>query len=80
MPIYEFRCLRCQAVQEFLFTSNQDAYEMVCTSCGSEELERVLSVSHYSMGSPSAKPHASASTKKCSEGACSTLEIPGIGD
>ncbi len=82
MPIYEFRCLKCQELSEFLFTATDDQAEIKCKHCGSEELDRVLSVSGFAVkpGPGSSSVHSSSSTKKCSTGSCSTLEIPGLGD
>ncbi|MFH1091638.1 MAG: zinc ribbon domain-containing protein [Pseudomonadota bacterium] len=76
MPIYEFRCLKCNEIFELLFTSSDEPQEMKCLSCGGEDLERVLSRTNYTLG-PSSKPQTAATTKTCGTGACSTLEIPG---
>ena len=79
MPIYEFRCLKCNEIVELLFRSADEAREIKCTHCGCEELEKVMSRSNYSVASSSnSAPRASASTRQCSTGSCSTLEIPGL--
>jgi putative FmdB family regulatory protein len=41
MPIYEFSCKRCQHQFEALVRGGSAP---VCTSCGSEDLERILSL------------------------------------
>jgi putative FmdB family regulatory protein len=48
MPIYEFRCLGCGHVFEFL-KLKKEAEEMKCPKCNSEEVERVLSVVSVSL-------------------------------
>ena len=80
MPIYEFRCLECNNVTEFLFVNSNDAHEIKCPNCGGEDMEKVMSTSSYSMAPSPGAPRASSTTKKCASGSCSTLEIPGIGD
>lgn len=80
MPIYEFRCLKCNQINEFLFTSAEDQKELKCKECSAEDLERVMSCSNFTVGGPSSKPAAQASTQTCGSGSCGTLEIPGMGD
>ena len=79
MPIYEFRCLKCNELFEILFTTALDKKEMKCSHCGSKNVERVLSSTNYSMGGPapsSKSGGASSTTKTCGTGSCTTLEIP----
>lgn len=80
MPIYEFRCINCNEINELLFTSNDELKEMKCSHCGGEDLERVLSTTNFSVSSGSPAPQTNATTHNCSTGSCSTLEIPGLGD
>jgi putative FmdB family regulatory protein len=42
MPIYEFSCRRCGTRFEDL-VSAENASELVCPHCGSEQLERLFS-------------------------------------
>ena len=73
MPIYEFRCLGCGHVFEFL-KLKKEAEEMKCPKCNSEEVERVLSVVSVS------KAHsgkASSTVKSCGGGTCATIDVPG---
>jgi len=52
--------------------------ELKCPHCNSDEFERVLSASGYSMGSASGKGGGvSAQTRNCPGGSCTTYEIPG---
>lgn len=82
MPIYEFKCLNCGEIVEFLFTSSDDQQEVKCPACAHDELERVLSTTNFSIASGGGKSHShtQATTKSCGEGSCTTLEIPGLGD
>jgi len=43
MPIYEYRCLTCRKVSEFLVLSQSSPFAPVCPGCGATDLERVLS-------------------------------------
>lgn len=85
MPIYEFRCAECGAIQEFLTTGSSQEIEMKCKDCGAEDLERVMSTVSYSMGSSGASKGACASsdccgstTRSCAPGqSCTTINLPG---
>ena len=78
MPIYEFKCLKCQECIELLIFNNDETIEMKCPKCGSEDLERILSCSNYSVREGS-NPSQGVSTKTrtCSGGSCTTYDIPG---
>jgi putative FmdB family regulatory protein len=80
MPIYEFKCLKCGEFIELLIMNKDEAIEMKCPQCGGGDLERVLSFTSYTMGSPAAGNKASAQTRTCSGGSCTTYNIPGHGD
>lgn len=43
MPIYDFKCQQCGKVSEFLLSSTSDSKEPTCPSCGSQNLERLIS-------------------------------------
>ncbi len=43
MPIYEYRCLTCRQVSEFLLLNLSSPFSPICPRCGSAEMERVLS-------------------------------------
>ena len=78
MPIYEFKCLKCEKFIELLVMSKDNKIELKCPECNSEELERVLSTTSYSMGTGSAKKTGTkAQTRTCASGTCTTYEIPG---
>ena len=78
MPIYEFKCMDCEEFIEQLIMNKDEAIELKCPGCGSQELERVLSTASYSMSDGSvAKQRVTSQTKTCSSGSCTTYEIPG---
>jgi hypothetical protein len=56
----------------------EDEVELKCPHCKSEEFERVISASCYSIGSSSGNSGgATAHTRNCPSGSCTTYEIPG---
>lgn len=78
MPLYEFRCLKCNECFEILVMQQKDEVELKCPYCNSEEFERIMSASGYSVGSSSGKNGgARAQTRNCPGGSCTTYEIPG---
>ena len=78
MPIYEFKCLKCNEFIEQLVMNKADEIELRCPACSCEDLERVLSSTNYSMGyGTGPKPSTKATTKTCGSGTCTTYEIPG---
>ena len=44
MPIYEYQCQECGAISEFFVGMGEDG-PLVCKKCGSNRVEKVLSVS-----------------------------------
>ena len=78
MPIYEFRCLKCNDCFEFLLRNQKEQVELRCPKCKSEEFERVMSVSCHATGDASPKGQAAqAKTRNCSSGSCTTYDISG---
>lgn len=78
MPIYEFKCLKCQEYIEILImNTSDDPVEMTCTQCGSEELERILSTTRHCIANGQGAPQTSTQTRTCSSGSCTTWELPG---
>jgi len=78
MPIYEFRCLKCNECFEFLSMNQDDQMELRCPQCKSEDFERVLSASGHSMGGASSKGNSAQShTRSCPSGTCTTYNLPG---
>ncbi len=78
MPIYEFKCLKCEAFFEILVMNKDENAEMKCPECDSEDFERVISTtSHTINAASSGQPSASSQTRTCSSGSCTTYTIPG---
>jgi putative FmdB family regulatory protein len=81
MPIFEFKCLKCEEFFEILVMNQETDVAMECPKCHSEEFERVLSTTSHVMGNGStANKAVSAQTRTCSGGSCTTWEVPGPGD
>ena len=47
MPIYEYRCRKCEARSTFLAKSVNEPVSGTCSACGSADLERVISTFAY---------------------------------
>jgi len=80
MPIYEFKCLKCEEFFELLVMGEDKTMEMTCPKCHSENFERVMSSTNYSMpggGAPGENKGPSTQTRTCSSGSCTTYDIPG---
>ena len=78
MPIYEFKCLKCQEFFELLIMNSDDEVKLQCPKCNSEEFERVLSSTNFNMGSGiKGNQGADVTTRTCSSGTCTTYDIPG---
>ena len=75
MPLYEFRCLKCQELFELLVMGQGDTAEMKCPHCDAADFERVMSSASYCMPGGGSGP--SAQTRTCSGGSCTTWDIPG---
>ena len=80
MPIYEFKCLKCNEFFEIITTSASQDVEMACPKCKSENFERVLSTTSYTMGSAGGGKPAGVKTESrtCSSGSCTIYELPGL--
>jgi len=78
MPLYEFKCLKCQAYFEMLIMNKDEEVELKCPECKSEEFERIISATNFAMGDSSDSGNKpSATTRTCSTGSCTTYELPG---
>ena len=78
MPIYEFKCNKCEEFFELLVMGKSDEDELKCPKCGSQTFERVVSTMNFKMGAssggnPADKP--GIQKRKCSSGSCSTYNI-----
>lgn len=79
MPIYEYRCLNCQALFEKLVMRAEGSGTVACPKCAGTASERVMSSTNYSMpgGGGASDSTPSAQTRTCSGGSCTTYNIPG---
>ncbi len=78
MPLYEFRCLKCNELFELLVMGGDDQGDMKCPRCASTAFERVMSTVSYNMtgsGGPGKGPHVAS--RSCAGGSCTTWDIPG---
>lgn len=78
MPIYEFKCLKCEEFIELLVMNKDEKIELKCPKCECDELERVLSSTNYSMtDGPGQSQGVKSQTRTCTSGSCTTYEVPG---
>ncbi|THB73418.1 MAG: zinc ribbon domain-containing protein [Desulfobacteraceae bacterium] len=78
MPIYEFKCSKCEEFFEVIVRNSNDEEEVGCPKCESKEFQRVVSMTNYAMGNKgSAQQGASAQTRTCGSGNCTTYTVPG---
>jgi putative FmdB family regulatory protein len=80
MPIFEFKCNKCEEFFEVIVMGSGDDKEINCPKCKSEEFHRVVSTTNYKMGnsgsgSGPAKVHTQE--RNCSGGSCKTYTVPG---
>ncbi len=79
MPIFEFKCVECNDFFELLIMNKNEKTELNCPRCKSENFERVLSTTNYSMNGKISANDSSANTqtRSCSGGSCTTYNVPG---
>ncbi len=79
MPIYEFKCNKCEEFFETLILGGSKDEDVKCPKCASVSFERVLSSTNYAMdtGGGASAAGASQTTRTCSSGNCTTYDIPG---
>jgi len=73
MPLYEFRCDKCDHVFERLCRIGSNGKGLTCPKCRSRKLRRLMSV--FSARVPGESPSSSpsgASCSTCTSGSCST--------
>ena len=78
MPIYEFKCTKCEEFFEVIVMGSDDK-EIGCPKCKSNEFERVVSKTNFNMGGGASKQPAGVQTQErsCSGGSCKTYTVPG---
>jgi len=76
MPLYEYRCLQCQALFEKLRPMSQAEAAATCSRCGSSETARAISLFAAISKSRSGESHAVSGTGKgcasCGGSHCAT--------
>ena len=78
MPIYEFRCLKCEADFEAIVFGKND--KVTCPTCNGDKLERLMSSFGFKSGGSrgnenSVSPSASSSgCASCAGGDCSSCK------
>jgi putative FmdB family regulatory protein len=83
MPIYEFKCVKCEEFFEVIVMGSTEEGVKGCPKCGSDEFERVVSKTNFTMGgsggSSGSGQKASVHTQErtCSGGSCKTYTVPG---
>jgi len=58
MPMYEYRCAECDTVSEFLTGVSREEPEIVCSSCGSTNLKKLISASNFTMARAASPQYA----------------------
>ncbi|HDI60657.1 MAG TPA: zinc ribbon domain-containing protein [Desulfobacteraceae bacterium] len=76
MPIYEFKCLSCNALFEVLIMDSGDETEVRCPSCKETNFQRVMSAASHQVRS-GRSGGAKVESHNCATGSCSTLTLPG---
>ena len=78
MPIFEFKCSKCEAFFEVIVMGGKDD-DIQCPECKSLEFERVVSKTNFKMGSTgsSAPKGVQTQERSCSGGSCKTYTVPG---
>ena len=79
MPIYEFKCSKCEEFFEVIVMPSDAEDDVTCPKCQSPEFERVVSKSNFAMGSSGGGQPKGVQTqeRKCSTGSCTTYTVPG---
>jgi len=79
MPIYEFKCTKCEEFFEVIVMASTENDTVACPKCESNEYERVVSKTNFAMGSSSSGQTAGVQTqeRECSGGSCKTYTVPG---
>lgn len=80
MPIFEFKCSKCEEFFEVIVMGS-DEKAINCPKCKSEEFQRVVSTTNYAMGSSAGSGGGSRGVqtqeRTCSSGSCKTYTVPG---
>jgi len=81
MPIFEFKCSKCEEFFEVIVMGSDENKDINCPKCKSEEFQRVVSATNYAMGDSGsgggASPGVHTQERTCSSGSCKTYTVPG---
>ena len=69
MPIYQYRCLECGEVSDFLLLNVSAVGDLTCSGCGSHNLEKLISA-------PSLLKNSTATSGRTCCGREERCEIP----
>ncbi len=76
MPLFEYRCGKCNHLFEELITGDRDQ-KVACPSCGSEETQKRMSaIGGIAMGRSSSSPSCGIGGGCSSAGSCSSGMCP----
>lgn len=70
MPIYEYRCLKCEEEFETLVLGRDN--DVCCPACQSKKLERLLSACGFKSGGSFTPAKGSSGCATCSSHHCSS--------
>ncbi len=84
MPIYEYECLKCGDVGEFMVGMGRNNDELICKGCGGRELQKMVSASNFAVSSPALKDHGDMLNGGCQgfdamSNGCGAKVFPGGG-
>lgn len=75
MPIYEFKCLECGEVSEFLLPGLSAGRDLACSTCGSHNLEKLISAPSLIKSNPTVPGTTCCGREeRCESPPCSTGE------
>ncbi|MCP4721092.1 MAG: zinc ribbon domain-containing protein [Desulfobacteraceae bacterium] len=80
MPIFEFKCLKCEEFFEVIVMGSDEDGSVNCPKCKSHQFQRVVSKTNYAMGSStgsSGSQGVQTQERECSSGSCKTYTVPG---
>lgn len=73
MPIYEYKCQSCGQISEVLIHGFNSNKKLVCSKCGSEDLQKLMSVPNMVTEKPNAPGTTCCGrTERCDTPPCSS--------
>lgn len=79
MPLLEYRCDACSKTTEVLVLAGDAATKPACASCGSEQMQRLLSTFAARSASGGSAPTGFDPEPACGGGACRMPDVCGAG-